>query len=84
MCVTQLYPTLTPQTVAHEAPLSVGFSDKNTGVGCHFLLQGIFLTQGWNPGLLRLLQSGRFFTTSTTWEAPGKVISINIERKGPT
>ena len=24
---------------------------KNTGVGCYFLLQGIFLTQGWNPGL---------------------------------
>ena len=23
---------------------------KNTGVGCHFLLQGIFLTQGLNPG----------------------------------
>ena len=28
---------------------------KNTGVGCHFLLQGIFLTQGSNPRLLRLL-----------------------------
>ena len=26
-----------------------------TGVVCHFLLQGIFLTQGLNPGLLRLL-----------------------------
>jgi len=25
--------------------------DKNTGMGCHSLLQGIFLTQGWNPGL---------------------------------
>ena len=25
---------------------------KNTGVGCHFLLQGIFPTQGVNPGLL--------------------------------
>ena len=24
----------------------------NTGVACHFLLQGIFLTQGLNPGLL--------------------------------
>ena len=27
------------------------FPDKGTGVGCHFLLQGIFLTQGLNPGL---------------------------------
>ena len=28
---------------------------KNTGVGFHALLQGIFSTQGWNPGLLCLL-----------------------------
>ena len=28
------------------------FPGKNTGVGCHFLLQGIFQTQGWNSGLL--------------------------------
>ena len=28
---------------------------KNTGVGCHALLQGIFLTQGLNLGLLCLL-----------------------------
>ena len=27
------------------------FLSKNTGVGCHFLLQGVFLTQGSNPGL---------------------------------
>ena len=25
---------------------------NNTGVSCHALLQGIFPTQGWNPGLL--------------------------------
>ena len=28
---------------------------KKTGVGCHFLLQGIFSTQGSNPCLLHLL-----------------------------
>ena len=28
---------------------------KNTGVGCHSLLQGIFPTQGLNPRLLHLL-----------------------------
>ena len=28
------------------------FPGKNTGVGCHFFLQGIFLTQAWNPLLL--------------------------------
>ena len=31
------------------------FSGKNTEVGCHFLLQGIFLTQELNPSLLHLL-----------------------------
>ena len=29
-----------------------GILQARTGVGHHFLLQGIFLTQGWNPGLL--------------------------------
>ena len=32
-----------------------GFSGKNIGVGCHFLFQGIFPTQEWNPCLLCLL-----------------------------
>ena len=31
------------------------FLNKNTGEGCHFLLQGIFLIQGSNPSLLWLL-----------------------------
>ena len=35
----------TPWTVARQAPLSMDSPGKNTGVGCHFLLQGIFLTQ---------------------------------------
>ena len=29
---------------------------KNIGVSCHFLLQGIFLTQGLNLGLLNCRQ----------------------------
>ena len=41
----------TPLTAASQAPPSMGFSRQETGVGCHFLLQGIFLTQGLNPGL---------------------------------
>ena len=43
-----LFPTL--WTIALQAPLSVGFPGKNTGVGSHSLLQGIFLIQGWNLG----------------------------------
>ena len=33
-----------------------GFPGKNTGVGCHSLLQGIFPTQGLNLGLLHCKQ----------------------------
>ena len=43
-------------TVACQAPLSVGFS-RQEGVGCHALLQGIFLTEGSNLHLLHLLHS---------------------------
>ena len=42
---------------------------KNTGVGFHAVLQGIFPTQGSNPCLLCLLH-WQFFSTSTTWKAP--------------
>jgi len=47
------------------------FPGKNTGVGCYFLLQGIFLTHGSNPPLASPALPGGFFTTSVTWEAPG-------------
>ena len=51
-------PTLvTAWTIACQAPLSMGFPGKNTGVCCHFLLQGIFLTRRWNLGLLHCRQS---------------------------
>ena len=39
---------------------------KKTGVGCHALLQRIFSTQGWNPGLCI---AGRFFTSWATRDA---------------
>ena len=41
----------TPWNVAYQTPLSMDFPGKSTEVGCQFLLQGIFLTQGSNPGL---------------------------------
>ena len=42
---------------------------KSTGVGCHYLLQGIFLIQGMNPLLMSPAFAGRFFTTNATQEA---------------
>ena len=48
----------TPWTVALQAPLSVGFSRQGYWSRvCHSLLQGIFLNQGLNPGLLHCRQS---------------------------
>ena len=44
-----------PWTVACQAPLSMGFSRQEYWSGCHFLFQGIFPTQGSNPGLLHFL-----------------------------
>ena len=44
--------SVTPWTVARQAPLSLGFSRKEYWSGLPFLLQGIFLTQGLNLGLL--------------------------------
>ena len=41
----------TPWTVAHQALSPWDSPGKNTGVGCHCLLGGIFPTQGSNPGL---------------------------------
>ena len=32
-------PHATPQTAAHQAPVPWDSPDKNTGSGCHFLLQ---------------------------------------------
>ena len=45
------------------------FPGKNTGVGCHFLLQGIFMAQGLNTRLLHLLQEMQLESLS---EPPGK------------
>ena len=55
----------TPWTVAYQAPLSMGFSRQGY-CGSHSLLQGIFQTQGLNPGLLHCR---RFFTSWSSREA---------------
>ena len=70
-CLLQLCPThcnttdcSPPGSCSWDAP------GKNTGVGCHFLLQGIFLTHRSNPGLSCFLHlAGGCFTTGATWKA---------------
>ena len=51
---------------------------KNTGVGCHFLLQGIFLTQGWKLPLLYLLPCRQILYQHSP---PGKSIEVTCYLK---
>ena len=46
-------------TVAHQAPLSMGFSQQEYWSGCHALIQGFIQTQGLDPRLLRLQHWGQ-------------------------
>ena len=46
------YPTLTQNLKNEQKASQESIPGKNPGVGCRFLLQGIFPTQGLNLGLL--------------------------------
>ena len=61
-----VWPFSTPWTVACQAPLSLDSLGKNTGVGCHALLQGVFPTQEFNRYLFMSVSgilAGGFFIT---------------------
>ena len=62
--------SVTPWTVAYQAPLSMGFSRQEYWNGLPFLLQGIFPTQGLNPHLLCLLH---WHAGSLPLAPPGKL-----------
>jgi len=52
----------TPWAAGHRLLCPWEFPGKNTRVGCHFLVQGIFLTQEWKLHFLNWQVD--------TWEAP--------------
>ena len=54
------------------------YPGKNTGLGCHFLLQEIFPTQGLNPSLLHLLH---WQVESLPLAPPGKNTTYYNTRK---
>ena len=73
----------TPWSVACQSPLCPwNFPDKNTGVGCHFLLQGIFPTQHRicvscisctsRQVLYQLSHQGTQRTSSRLWSRTGR------------
>ena len=65
----------TSWTVPTRLPCPRDSPDKNTGVGCHSLLQKIFPTQGLNPHLLCLLH---WQVGSLPLAAPGKTVILII------
>ena len=69
-----------PWTIAHQAPLSMGFFRQEYWSGCHFLLQGIFPTQGLNPCLLCTARWILYHWV--TWEAHLTIRSIYKSRIG--
>ena len=52
---------VTPWTLAHQVLCPWDSPGQNTGVGCHALLQGIFLILGLNLSLLPSCIAGGFF-----------------------
>ena len=69
---------VTSWTITCQLLCPWGSPAKNTGMGCHFLLQGVFLTQKLNPGLLhcrRILyrlshQGSPTWFQATPWTSP--------------
>ena len=61
---------VTPWTVAHQAPLSMGFSRQGYWSGLPGPPPGDLPDPGTDPGsLMAPTLAGRFSTTSATWEA---------------
>ena len=52
----------TPWTIASRLLCPWDSPGKNSGVGCHALLQGVFPTQGWKPHLSSLALADQLFT----------------------
>ena len=67
-------------TVAHQAPLSMGFSRQEHWSGLPFPPPGDLPDPGIEPASLAApVLAGGFFTTSATWEAFAKVYqSVHI------
>ena len=70
---------VTPWTVAHQVPLSMGFSRQEYWSRLPWSPPGIFLTQELNSCLfMSPALAGGFFTTSATWEDHTETILLKI------
>ena len=77
--------SLTPWTIAHQAPLLMGFSKQEYWSGLPFPSPGDLPNPGMEPmSLMSPALAGdiRFFTTSTTWEIHAYSKHDNLILKG--
>ena len=69
-CVSHVRLSATPLTVAHQSPLSMGFSRQNYWSGLPLPSPGDLPNPGIEPmSLLSPALAARLFTTSAIWEA---------------
>ena len=69
MCSVVSYSFATPWTIAHQAPLSMGFSRQEYWSGLPCPPTGDFPNPGIKPtSLMSPALAGDFFTTSATWK----------------
>ena len=68
-----------PWTVAHQAPLSMGFSRQEYWSGLPYPPPGDLPNPGIEPvSLTSLALAGGLFTTSTTWEAQRMILIVEL------
>ena len=77
-CCAQLCLTLQPRGLQPARLLRPwAFPDKNTGVGCPFLLQGIFSVQGWTRVYLCLLHCRWILVPWATGEGARELVRFH-------
>ena len=75
--------SVTLWTAAPRLHCSWDCPGKNSGVSCHFLLQGIFLTQGLNQHLLCLLHCRQILYLLSHWGSPCRTWAVAFNREDP-
>ena len=77
-CFSRVWLYVTLWTVAHQAPLSIGFSRQEYWSGLPFPPPGNLPNPGIEPtSLASLALTGRFFTTNVTWKASSPLLLVS-------
>ena len=78
-CLSHVWCFATPWTVAHQAPLSMGFSRQEYWSGLPYPPPGGFPNPGIKlSSLMSPALAGGFFSSGATWEAPECVYPLSV------